>query len=61
MRGENLTLDQAVDAILREGFDILVLCEGDETIYGFGLAIDNNSGFDANVREGASSCSQNFC
>ena len=32
--------------ILREGFDISVLGEGDETIYEIGLAVNNNSGFD---------------
>ncbi len=52
MRGENLTLDQVVDVILREGFDISVQAKGDETIYEFGLEVNNNSGIDANVREG---------
>ena len=33
MSGENLTLDQVMDAILREGFNISVLGEGAETIW----------------------------
>ncbi|OWP55994.1 MAG: B12-binding domain-containing radical SAM protein [Thermoplasmatales archaeon B_DKE] len=32
--------------ILRSGFDISVLGEGDETIYEIGLAVKNNTGFD---------------